>query len=64
MSFPINGVSGESLSSLGITAMMKHHDLKSKLERKGFIWLTLPHCYSASKILERNSTGQELGGRS
>ena len=40
----------------------KHHDLRSKLGRKGFIQLTLPHCCSSPKEVRTGTqAGQEAG---
>ena len=37
-------------------AEMEHYDQKASWGRKGFIWLTLPHCCSSPKeVKERNS---------
>jgi hypothetical protein len=41
---------------------MKHHD-QNNLERKGFIWFTLPQHYSSwEEVSIGTQTGQEPGG--
>jgi hypothetical protein len=42
---------------------MKHYD-HSNLERRGFIWLTLPHHSLSSKDVSTGIKQQERGGRS
>jgi hypothetical protein len=38
---------------------------KSKLGRKEFIWITIPHCYSLLKVVRTGiQTVQEHGGKS
>ena len=41
--------------------MTKHQNQKSKLGRKGFIWLTLPYCSSPQEVRTGNQAGQEAG---
>lgn len=52
------GVSGR------VSIALIKHPTKSKFGRKGFIKLTLPHCYSSPKRSQTGTqTGQEPGGR-
>jgi len=46
-------------------AVMEKHDPKSKLGRRGFVQLIVPHCSPSLKgVRRRTQTSQEPGGRS
>jgi hypothetical protein len=47
---------------LGFLFLHKHHDLRSKLGRKGFTQLKLPYCCSSPKEVRTGTqAGQEAG---
>lgn len=43
--------------------VMKHHDKKGKLRRKGFSWLVFPHCSSLMKGKTGTQAEEEPEGR-